>query len=238
MNNAPPHQALNARPHQLAQWSLYAALGSLLCCGASGPVGAVLGYLAHREIARSPGQYSNAGSAIAGMVLGGGQFVLFVVAATIGSLMPDDAGPPPSASTSASAGASATAIAPPSGPIGDSAEGATVAAPEQDLTEAKATALRILRDTETLLRQGKAMEPLRTSAGTSALARCGQLMRERQPKAESLRDESMKLPLAIRANLAAPGHAVLCVSCLKDANDYCQMGEQNLKAGRAALSEM
>jgi len=113
-----------------------------------------------------------------------------------------------------------------------------LAAPEPDLTEAKVTALRILRDTETLLRQGKAMEPLRTSAGTGALARCGQLMRERQPKAESLGDESMRLPLAVRANLAATGHAVLCVSCLKDAKDYCQMGEQSLKAGRAALSEM
>ena len=85
---------------------------------------------------------------------------------------------------------------------------------------------KAIRDLERL---GRAMGPLRTSPGNSGLGTCGRLMRERQPLARELRQEAETIKGNAGLFLGAAAISLeLCVSCLEDAEEHCDMVRSSL----------
>ena len=103
-----------------------------------------------------------------------------------------------------------------------------------DLAEAR----RLLKEVTDLERKARPMERLRTSPSNTDLAKCGEMMRDLQPQAEALADQTTKLPLRLRVDVgAAAGNMVLCASCKKDARDFCAMVKKSLDAASQELGE-
>jgi hypothetical protein len=235
------------QPNTRAKWGLYAGLSSFLC-GVTGPLAIFLGWSAKKEIAASPGRYSNGGSATAAIVLGvlGPLFMIFGALAPGGTSKAEE--PRPEAtmahaqeddSIAKAKATSSPSDAPAPSPAPTSAKGISKPRDLDAPIDPKAVAegLRILDETETLILQGKAMDPLRRTDDLTKLKKCGELMRARQPQAQALSDRAMKLPLPVRAHLAAPGSALMCVSCSESAGNYCRIAEQSLTTGRKSLKE-
>lgn len=83
-----------------------------------------------------------------------------------------------------------------------------------------------------LEQQGRGMESLRRSYPNDLekIRQCGDLMRERQPQAKSLRERAEDLPKPYSIHLAAAAtELVLCVSCLRSALDNCDRARSSLK---------
>jgi hypothetical protein len=84
-----------------------------------------------------------------------------------------------------------------------------------------------------LIKAGRSMDPLRHSDDLRMLRRCGERMRELQPRAKELRTEADALAhesLRFIGLVEAAVHGDLCVSCLEDARSYCRDAQEGLRS--------
>ena len=89
---------------------------------------------------------------------------------------------------------------------------------------------RLYREAQALEKKGRKMEPLRATDDHDKLRKCGVQMRKNQAKAKELRASADELPRSTRIGLySAAINLNMCVSCMKDALDYCEMVRQDLK---------
>ncbi|MFW6031063.1 MAG: hypothetical protein ACOC9T_00610 [Myxococcota bacterium] len=89
------------------------------------------------------------------------------------------------------------------------------------------TRLAIRRSYADLVRDGRRMEKLRQSSSLEAARRCGERMRELQGQARVLGSRAEKVGDRHLAGIS--GMASLCVSCLRDARENCDITTQHLK---------
>ena len=69
---APPPAAGSGKSQTLAIVSLVSGILSVVCCFSilTGPIGAILGFMARGKAAKNPTQYGGAGLALGGIILG------------------------------------------------------------------------------------------------------------------------------------------------------------------------
>ena len=108
-----------------------------------------------------------------------------------------------------------------------SAAKADVQAVADQLKEVKA----IEAELQDLLKIGTG--ELRRLRSSGDLTRCGNLMREKQPRARALRARAMELPLPYRLIAEPATHMELCVSCME--GDSCQLAKQTLREVKAEM---
>lgn len=219
-------------PHPGAARALRWALWSLLCWFGS-PVALYMGLRAKREIEATPGRYANAGSATLAVVLGAVGTALLGISMVVGLVteQPAPTNKPASVSTvpQASTPRAESEPAPSAPAVTDTPEALDEAA---YLAEVRS----LIADVTKLRQQAVPMERLRRDSDTTALVKCGEMMRELQPQAEALRERAMKLPLRHRVHVGtAAGNMILCASCKRDAKDFCKMVERDVKAATDSL---
>lgn len=81
---------------------------------------------------------------------------------------------------------------------------------------------------EQLLKNGRAMEQYRNTSDHSAMRACGEIMRENQPKAESVRLKAKTLPRKYFNLKVASIEVIACVSCSDDAIEDCERVAESL----------
>jgi hypothetical protein len=115
---------------------------------------------------------------------------------------------------------------------------ADVAAERERRREAIAQAEVILHELRQLAEAGRRMEALRDPDDLQRLRRCGEEMRENQPKAELLRDRTEDLPRSLGIHLSiAAAYMNQCVSCLTDATESCDLAFDSLTNAETAIAE-
>lgn len=121
--------------------------------------------------------------------------------------------------------------------IGEPNEAA--ATDQASLELAKKEAPAILAELAELEKQGRDMEPMRTSRDLAQKAQCGELMREKQKKAEDLLMRSEKLPAPLNSYLRSASISLkMCVSCSASvALQSCDNVKASSKEGSRALKE-
>lgn len=89
----------------------------------------------------------------------------------------------------------------------------------------------VLQAVRALEQQGRGMEALRRGYpdDLSKVRQCGDLMRERQPQARSLRERAEALPKPFSIHLAAAAtELILCVSCSRSALQNCDRARSSI----------
>jgi hypothetical protein len=97
------------------------------------------------------------------------------------------------------------------------------------LATAQKNAFAILEELKRLELLGRGMESLRGNKSIEGARTCGDLMRERQPMADDLREKASSLPRPFSVWLTPIGIDLkLCVSCASSAMNDCNRAKSNL----------
>lgn len=108
----------------------------------------------------------------------------------------------------------------------------------QSVNAAMSEVSSVLNSLKQLQQLGREMEPLRNEAAdATALAICGDLMRERQKALEELKQKAATLPQPFAMLLgAAASELTLCVSCVESASEDCDRATEYLNQAEAELA--
>lgn len=119
--------------------------------------------------------------------------------------------------------------------IGSDAE---VARQGERRKQAVSEATAILRGLRELEKAGRSMEVLRDPNNLERLRRCGEEMRRNQATVQNLEKRADALPRSLGLHLAIAASSMdLCVSCLHDATESCDIAASSFADAERAISE-